>query len=552
MPVPQTAGEGALLRRPTLRRPHVLPLFSLFLLGLVLAAGCVFGTGNRGGGGAVDRNNALTMLGADPPTLDPALASDITSTSYLVELFSTLVSFTPELELQPDLAERWEVTDGGKTYVFSLRDNAKFHDGKPVRAADVKYSLERAANPATLSAVADTYLGDIVGIKDVLDKKATSASGIQVRDERTIALTIDQPKAYFLAKLTAPPAMIVDKANVESGNKPWFNKPNGSGPFKLREWRKGDRLVLGRHEGSHLEPAKVDHVNFLLGGGSAMTMYENNELDVTGIGSADLERVTDPNNALNKQLVVAPFFAVDYIALNVGQPPFDDVKLRQALNHAVDKKRIAEVVLKKQVEPASAILPPGFPGYSAEIQGLGFDPEKAKTLLRESRYPDPNNMPRIKLAVAGTGGTAAKYVQAVLEMWRQNLGIQAQIDQVEPATYLEDLKKGKYQAFEVGWAADFLDPQNFLDVLFHSQSATNYGKYANAQVDQLLEQARVGDSLNARLPIYQQAEALIVQDAAWVPLFHLRSYLLVKPWVEGFKPTPIVLPVLRLVTVRAH
>ena len=491
-------------------------------------------------------------LWADPPTLDPHLTSDTTSAALVVEIFSGLVSFNPDLELVPDIASRWDISDDGLTYTFHLRPEAKFHDGKPVTAHDFKWSFERAVSPDLGSPVAETYLGDIVGVKDVLDGIATEISGVKVIDDHTLQVTIDKPKAYFLAKMAYHTAFVVDQANVEAGGRNWTDNPNGTGAFKLKEYRIGERIVFERNADYYLEPAHLDQVVMNLAGGQAMAMYENDEIDLTGVGLFDLERVQDPNEPLNKEyVVVPPGFSVTYIGFNTNLPPFDDLNFRQALNHAVDKELIATEVLAGLRVPAYGILPPGFPGYNPDLQGLKYDPELAQQLLETSRYSTPDSYDRIIVTVPGTGGTIGLDLEVIIEMWRQTLGVEVEIQQVEWATYLEDLNQQKFQAFAgLGWSADYPDPQDFLDILFHSQSEINHGAYSNTQLDDILEEARVEPDVPARMALYNQAEEMIVEDAAWVPLwFTGERHALVKPHIKDYKLTPMILPKLRYVYI---
>ena len=166
---------------------------------------------------ALPPGGVFNRLWSDPPTLDPHLAGDTTSSGIIVEIFSGLVAFDPDLNLIPDLAESWEISNDGTVYTFKIRDNAVFHDGKKVTAQDFKWSFQRAANPATASAVADTYLGDIIGVNEVINGEVNDITGIKVIDDLTLQISIDSPKAYFLAKLTYPTAYVLDKFNVESG-----------------------------------------------------------------------------------------------------------------------------------------------------------------------------------------------------------------------------------------------------------------------------------------------------------------------------------------------
>jgi oligopeptide transport system substrate-binding protein len=489
---------------------------------------------------------------SDPPTLDPALVTDTTSSGVVVELFSGLVALSTDLQLVPDLAESWEISPDGTVYTFTIRADATFHDGKAVTAQDFKWSIERAANPRTASPVADTYLNDLVGIDDVLEGRTTEIAGIQVIDERTLQFTIDAPKAYFLAKLTYSTAYVLDRENVEAGGSTWTDNPNGTGPFSLKEYRIGERIVLERFEGYSRGGNGVDTIVMNLAGGQQMAMYENDEIDLTGVGLFDLERVLDPNEPLNSELVVAPpNFNISYIGFNAQMAPFDDVNFRMALNHAIDKELIANEVLSQLVTPAYGILPPGFPGYNPELEGLKYDPDRALQLLQDSQYADPATRPRIVVTVPGRGGTIGLDLEVILEMWHQVLGVEVEIQQVEWATYLEDLNKQKFQAFAgLGWEADYPDPQDFLDILFHSNSSLNHGGFSNAEVDALLEEARVEPDAVKRVALYRDAERLIVGDAAWVPLwFQGERHVLIKPHVKGYRLTPMIVPKLTQVRI---
>jgi oligopeptide transport system substrate-binding protein len=489
---------------------------------------------------------------SDPPTLDPALVTDTTSSGIVVEIFSGLVALSTDLQLVPDLAESWEISADGTVYTFTIRADATFHDGKPVTAQDFKWSLERAANPRTASPVADTYLNDLVGIDDVIEGRTTEIAGIQVIDERTLQITIDAPKAYFLAKLTYPTAYVLDRENVEAGGSTWTDNPNGTGPFTLKEYRIGERIVLERFEGYTRGGNGVDTIVMNLAGGQQMAMYENDEIDLTGVGLFDLERILDPSEPLNSELVVAPpDFNISYIGFNAQMAPFDDVNFRMALNHAIDKELIANEVLSQLVTPAYGILPPGFPGYNPELEGLTYDPDRALQLLQDSQYADPATRPRIVVTVPGRGGTIGLDLEVILEMWHQVLGVEVEIQQVEWATYLEDLNKQKYQAFAgLGWEADYPDPQDFLDILFHSNSSLNHGGFSNVEVDALLEEARVEPDAVKRVALYRDAERLIVEGAAWVPLwFQGERHVLIKPYVKGYRLTPMIVPKLTQVRI---
>jgi oligopeptide transport system substrate-binding protein len=538
----------------------------LVLGGLAVAVAVVVGVVAAlvgGGGGEGDSSGEgtpaaavaggeLRLLGRDPLTLDPACATDVDSANYIVEVFGGLVTIDRDLQIVPDIAERWEISDDGTVYTFELRRGVLFHKGdRQVTAGDVKYSMERALDPDTQSAVAETYLGDIVGAEEFVDDDADEVTGIEVVDNYTLRITIDAPKPYFLAKLTYPTGFVVDRNQVEgstcfSGTN-WQRKPNATGPFKLKEWDLGQRIVLEPNSRYHLGAASLGQVVYTLGGGSAITMYENDELDVTGVGLNDIERVRDPAEPLNKELHEAPRMDVWYIGFNVEEPPFEDAKVRQAFAQAIDKDKLIEVVLLDAVVKAEGILPPGIPGFNEDLQGLEFDLERAQQLLAESDYAE--GLPDIEIASSGRGASVGPVSEAILAMWEENLGVEVSTRQTEFATFLSDLRNGKFQMFELGWVADYPDPENFLRIKFHSDSTNNDTQYANAEVDRLLDQADEETDEATRLSLYQQAEQIIVNDMPWIPLFHDKFSVLIKPYVKGYVLPPFVIPRMRYVQI---
>ena len=493
----------------------------------------------------------LVRLFVDPPTLDPHLTTDATSAQIIVEVFGGLVTIDRDLNVILDLAESLDVSGDGRVYTFRIRPDATFHDGRQVTAEDVRWSLERATNPLTESPVVDQYLGDIVGVNEKLNGDAQTITGVRVVDERTIEITIDQAKSYFLAKLTYPTAFVVDRENIEASPKNWFRRPNGTGPFQLAEYEVGETILLTRNDGYHLGAPHLGEVELILSGGTSRLMYENDEIHLAGVGLADLDSILDPSHSLNAELLRAPpSFSVQYIGLNVNEPPLDDPNVRQALNMAIDKQEIASIVLGDLVVPANGILPPGFPAYNAEIEGYSFEPLKARELLEESKYGDDlENIPPITITTPGSfGANVSLDMEVVLQMWERHLGITAEFQQTEFATFLKDLHKRRFQMFDIGWIADYPDPENFLDILFHSESSNNHTNYDNPEVDRLLVEARVETDEFARHALYNRIEQLILDDAPWIPLWYSgERYTLVKPSVRDYLQAPLIIPRLRYV-----
>ena len=381
----------------------------------------------------------------------------------------------------------------------------------------------------------------------------TEASGLKVINDQTLEITIDEPKTYFIAKLTYPTAFVLNKKYVESIGESWIDNPVGTGPFVLSEYQIGQVLKLKKNVNYWGELAKVDGIIMNLAGGVSMAMYENDEIDITGVGLADLERVKDPNDPLNKDLVnVPPQFSLNYIGFNVNMPPFDDENFRKALSYAVDKEIIAEKVYSGLTKPSYSIIPPGFPGYSPSIVGLEFNEELAKQHLAKSKYSDPSTRPRIIVTIPGTGGSPGLDTEIISDMWNEVLGIEVEIQQVEWATYLQDMNRKRLQVWAgSGWQADYADPQDFIDVLFYSKSDINHGNYSNSEVDKLILEARTETDNNRRFLLYNQAEQKIIDEAAIFPLwFDTDGFALVKPWVKGYEFTPIIVPKFKDVEIK--
>jgi ABC-type transport system substrate-binding protein len=495
----------------------------------------------------------LRLFGADPITMDPACASDAGSAEYIVEIFSGLVGFDDDLNVVGDIAERWDTNPDNTVYTFHLRPNVLFHDSsRRVTAGDFKYSLERALNPDTLSTVGEVYLDDIVGAEEYADGGAEEVTGIRVLDDNTLEITINEPSSFFLYKLTYPTAYVVDQREVRDATcfegAEWTLRPNGTGPFRLQTWELGERIELAPNENYYLDPKpSLEQVTYLLAGGSALTMYENDEIDLTGVGVNDIERISDPNEPLNAEFHQFDSLDVFYIGFNTGEPPFDDVKVRQALAMAIDKELLANEILAGLVSPAKGVLPPGMKGYDADLEGLPYDPEAAADLLDEAGGPEV--LEGVTILSTGRGASPSDVVEAIVAMWDDALGVTVEIEQQDSALFFQSVQDHEYQIASLGWIADYPDPQNFLDLKLHSQSPINDQQYSNSEVDSLLDRARTELDEAARLELYRQAEALIVQDAPWIPLSHSKPGILIKPYVKGYETPPFVVENLRDVTI---
>ena len=483
----------------------------------------------------------IIVPGAMPSTLDPALVRDVVSAQYMYEIYSGLVTLSPDLEVVPDLAKSWTVDASGTRYTFKLREDAFFHDGASVSADAVAFGIERSCDPAVGSLVAEAYLGDILGCPEKLAGQATTVRGVEVPDEHTIIIEIDAPKSYFLSKLTYPTAFALDPLQVE-GNPSWIEQPNGSGPFRLAKFAPDEEIVLEAHADYYGEGPYLERVVYDLRPIAALTRFENGEIDAAPVGAGDIQRIRDPLNPLSAFLVEGPGdLGLNYIGFNLSRPPFDDVHLRRAFNYAIDKARLGRVVMHDTVLPIYGILPPGMPGFDAGLSPYSYDPQKAREELAASRYGSADAVPPITLHMSGAGGVDG-LTRAFVDEIDEVLGIQIEVEQSEWELFQHEISENAYPMFMLGWSADYADPQDFLDVLFHSESPLSSGGYANPELDRVLEAARIERNPETRFDLYHQAERMILDDAPWLPLYTGRETWLVAPDIEGFELPPIVLP----------
>ena len=485
------------------------------------------------------QDDSLFQYWGEIVTIDPALSR--TGPGDIVgAIFSGLVKLNTDLEVVADMAQSWEVSPDQTVFTFTLRENARFHDGRPVTAEDFKYSWERALDPATESPVARTYLGDIVGADEMAEGRTDNLEGVKVLDPRTLEVTIKAPFPYFLGKLTYPTSYVVDRVNVQIG-KDWTDTPNGTGAFKLKMWQKDELLILERNDDWYDGTPALAYSVYQIFAGLPMQMYENGEIDISGVYPWDIDRARDPANPLNSQLRDGTYLCTTYLGFNVMQPPFHDPKVRQALALALETDKEIEVTLQGLDERAAGFVPPGMPGHNKWLQPSNFDPKAAKRLLEASSYGGAENLPPIRSYSSD---------DAIHWAWEKHLGLEVEdVSIYEFSDWLERLDNNEFGVFTWGWCADYLDAQNFLDFLFHSDSHLNRFNYSNETVDRLLNEAAVETRDTRRSSLYQRAEEIILDDWVAVPLWHDSQLVLVQPYVKGFKATPIGVPQLQNISI---
>ncbi len=485
-----------------------------------------------------ERRGGVLRLAApdDVPTLDPALGYDTRSWFFEEHLFETLVAYDDQAALIPGLAERWEISPDARRYHFALAPGLVFSDGTPLTAADAIGSLERVLDPKTRSQGAEYFRG-IVGAPAYVDGTAPHVTGLRSPDARTLEVELAEPDPLFLHKLALMFAAVVPAERARALGDDFTTRPLGSGPFVLREWRRGERVVLARNPRyRRRDRPYLDGIVQQVGVNPELSwlMFESGELDVSGIPPADFPSVMrDPVRAA--LTVHATALETMFVGLNCEMPPLDDRRVRQALNYAVNKAGVIALLNGRGVE-ARGIVPPNMPGYHVELAGYPYDPEKARALLDAAGHADGFTT---EIWTQGTD-TDLKIAQK-MQQDLAKVGVHLEIKSVAWSAFLEAIRQPKtVPVFDLGWSADFPDPSNFLDVLFHSGGANNHSFYGNAEVDRLLERARTITDQEARFAIDAEAERRIVDDAPVIFLYHPITYVMHDPRVHDYTIHPLL------------
>ncbi len=488
-------------------------------------------------------SSAEVVLRVDWPgsirTLDPHLAVESMSAGVVDQLFSGLVAQSPDLEVIPDSAERWEVDADGCRYLFHLRRDASWSDGAPLTAYDFEYAWRRVLHPAIKSPVA-TILYDIKGAK-AFQRGELDASelGVHACDPHTLSVELEAPSGYFLHLLTHHAALPVPPRAVEARQQEWAAADVivTNGPFCLQRWEFGRSLVLvrnPRYRGAR--SGNVERVEMRLDSdaGGSLALYEAGELDILHLEHALSPLVERAWERHAGEYLSTPRLQTAFLAFNTALPPFDDVRVRQALVLAVDQTTLVDTVLRGFVAPATGgFIPTGMPGHSPAI-GLPYDVERAHILLAEAGYPDSRGFPRLMGVVQRNRHweLVASYLE---QQWRQHLGIRSEWELVLPGRLIDRVLSSPPPVFGTGWFADYPDPDNFM----RACRIRHRIGWQNLTYESLVARAaRVADQLE-RLQLYQQADQLLVREAALVPLSYGRLHRIVQPWVKRLPTSPI-------------
>lgn len=474
----------------------------------------------------------------DPTTLDPAMVQDGDTIDLLQQVFEGLTAWGTDNKPVPNLAEKWDISPNGTLYTFHLKHGVKFHNGDEVKADDVKYSFDRACDKALGSPVASNYMNDIVGAVDAIAGKAKGVAGVKVVDPYTVTIQIDKPRPYFLGKLTYPCAFVVSKKVALMGKEIRDIKSMvGTGPFKVTAYSPQQSLTLERFSDYHGGTPKVAKIErpIIKDAATRLNKFKNGEIDLCPLARQDVVGIqNDP--ALKDQLKFFDRPSLYYLGLNQGAyAPFKDKRVRQAFAMAVDRERIVSDNLGNVNKLANSILPPGVVGFRDSAKALAYNPTKAKELLAQAGFPGGKGLPPLTIYFRDGQPDVRIVAEAVTAQIKQNLGIDVSTRMLEWKTYLDKNTNNKLEFFHMRWAADYLDPQNFLSLLLASYGSENHVGYNNPAYDQLCSTADTTLDEAKRLELYAKAEDIVLDDSPFIPVYFQRDAELISPRVQGLR-----------------
>lgn len=524
---------------------------TVYLL-IALAALTSIGCGNK----KIAVSSAVPVPGVfrypivtSPTSLDPGVVQDGDTLDLIQQIYEGLVVWSPQNTVVGALAESWDIVDGGTTYVFHLKKGVKFHSGRECKAADVKWSIERNCIHKIESETVDAYLSDIVGLSDVVSrqnaKKSTDPAefmdvpGIKVIDEYTLSITLKKPTPYFLGKLTYLVSAPMDKdfAPIDREMSSDLKEMVGTGPYRIVQYERDQIVAVEAFKDYHGGSVRINRVERPIVDDpmTRLNKFKNGELDLVMLERQDIKGIkADPE--LQKMLVMYQRPAIWYVGLNQEMlPQFKDKRVRQAFAMAIDKNRIVGEVLGGHNTVANGIVPPGIPGSRIDAPAHPFDPEKAKSLLADAGYPGGKGFPELTFTFREDRPDIQLTAEAVANDINKYLGIKVTLKTMEWRAYLHDYNRHQQLFFHMRWAADYLDPQNFLSHMLASDGPENKLGYHNPEFDKLCWEADKLMDFDKRLPLYQKAEDIALDDAVWIPIYFQRDAELVRPWVSGMR-----------------
>ena len=517
-----------------------------------VAAGCGGSGGNNGGGGSGSANRPIqATTSQDIPHTDPAVGYDTLSWPVEHAIFTTLVTYDKTGKgFVP-----WAATsvpkpqDNGKKYTFTLHKGMKFTNGEPVDAAAFKYEIQRILDPKTKSPLSGFYT-NIVGAKDFQKNPKGDLKGIKVLSPTKIEFDLEKPNQTFMQTIAIPSASAVPKKAVEKAGPNFDTNPVGSGPMMVKKFSHGSKMVLVKNK-DYKNPGSAPETQAAQSKEIDITIGLNPTTEIQRVqqGSADYELETQIPAAQYNQVKNNPQYKdyiktavgnnVYYMYMNTTEKPFDNPKVREAMQYAIDKKRIIQV-LAGQAEAANQVLPPNMPGYDKSIKDIPYDPKKAKQLLKEAGYPNG-----FKITFWDQNTSDEPKVDQVIQQDLSKVGVKMNLKSVSFSEWINKIESGDTQVGMGAWSQDYPDPSDFLDVLLNSDQipANNQAHYSNPKVDKELAQALTEENHDKRIAMYQDIQKQILADYPWVPAFYQKSSYFVNPKLKGTDIHPVWLQV---------
>jgi peptide/nickel transport system substrate-binding protein len=479
-------------------------------------------------------NTLVVGLVAEPVALDPAQVTDLNSNRVGRRVVETLVTFADEsTQIVPGLAESWTISKDGLTYTFKLRKGVTFHDGTPLNAQAVKFSIERQINPEHPAAklgkypFANYFFGNV--------------KAVEVMDDSTVRFVLKEARASFLAVLTAGAASIVSPTAAMKSGLDYATAPVGTGPFKFASWDRGQRVVLEKNPTYWRFPIKVDRVIFrpVTEAQARLTELLTGALDLIVDTPPDFMDQLENNPKVTLQRRVGAH--VWYLGFNNSKKPFDDKRVRQALNYAVNKEAIVRDVLKGTGAVSKGPVLPGTWGDDGGLKPFPYDPERARKLLAEAGFPNGFST-TLWVPESGSGMQSPVAMSTVIQSNLKAVGVNVTLQTMEWGAFLAKLRTKEQDLFALSWMAGSEDPDLVMYPLLHSSQWTptgpNRAMYKNPRFDEVLAQARLTTDQAKRAELYREAQRLIHDDPPWIFIDHEVQTAAFAKRVQGFKLHP--------------
>ncbi|WDH81540.1 peptide ABC transporter substrate-binding protein [Paenibacillus urinalis] len=535
-----------------MKRKSLLVLLTLVLAFGSVLAGCGSDNSNEGsqsGEGNAPAEQVLNInLSAEPPTFDPAQAQDSQTNTVLKLMYEGLVRMGEDGNPVPGVAESWEISEDGKEYVFTLREDAKWSNGDAVTANDFVFAWKRVLDPASTPAPPYAYqLYYIENAEQFNTGEITDFSqvGVEAVDEKTLKVKLVNPTPYFLG-LTSFYTYYPVHSSVD-GNDKWATNKDSmvvNGPFTLTEWTTGQKIQVTKNEQywdkASINLARVD-MSLTNSGATELSSYRNGEIDYAGAPNGEIptDQIKGVQSELPDEFNVKGIASTYYYMFNVTAEPFQNAKIRKAFAMSINRQAIVDNVTLGGQLPAFGFVPPGIKGASeefrTEVEDAYFEEnaEEAKRLLEEGMKEEGyTTLPKVTL-IYNSSEAHQKLAVAVADMWKNVLGVEVATQNQEWGVFLETRKNLNYQVARAGWSADYNDPMTFMD-MWTTGNGNNDSGYANPEYDALIKQAAVEQDTAKRNDLFAQAEKMLVEeDMVIAPLYYYTNVSLTKPYLKG-------------------